>query len=186
MNIIETDLPGVMIFEPKVLSDGRGCFIETWSKQRYEDAGVNAAFVQDNVSYSSKGVLRGLHYQHPHQQGKLIQVLKGEVFDVAVDIRLDSATFGKWTSAMISEDNHRQIYIPPGFAHGFCVLSDDAIFSYKCSDYYNGPCEGGICWDDPDIGIEWPTPAPSVSPKDAALTKLSEIPEDKLPRMEDI
>ncbi len=186
MNIIETDLPGVMIFEPKVFSDGRGSFIETWSKQRYEDAGINVSFVQDNVSYSAKGVLRGLHYQHPHQQGKLIQVLKGEVFDVAVDIRLDSATFGKWASAMISENNHRQIYIPPGFAHGFCVLSDEAVFSYKCTDYYNGSCEGGIRWDDPDIAIDWPIPAPSVSPKDATLANLSEISEDKLPRTEDI
>ncbi|HEG44481.1 MAG TPA: dTDP-4-dehydrorhamnose 3,5-epimerase [Phycisphaerales bacterium] len=186
MNIIETDLPGVIIFEPKVFSDSRGSFIETWSKQRYEDAGINAAFVQDNVSYSTRGVLRGLHYQHPHQQGKLIQVLKGEVFDVAVDIRLDSATFGKWASAIISEDNHRQIYIPPGFAHGFCVLSDEAVFSYKCTDYYNGPCEGGIRWDDPDIAIDWPIPGPSVSPKDATLANLSEISEDKLPRTEDI
>ncbi|MCK4958956.1 MAG: dTDP-4-dehydrorhamnose 3,5-epimerase [Planctomycetes bacterium] len=184
MNIIETDLPGVIIFEPKVFTDGRGCFIETWSKQRYEDAGINVSFVQDNISYSAKGVLRGLHYQHPHQQGKLIKVIRGEVFDVAVDIRLDSATFGKWTSVTISEDNHRQIYIPPGFAHGFCVLSDEAIFSYKCTDYYNGPCEGGVRWDDPDIGIDWPITAPSVSPKDAALTKFSEISEDKLPRME--
>ncbi len=184
MNVIETDLGGVLIFEPKVFSDDRGFFLETWSRQRYEDAGINVAFVQDNVSYSTKGVLRGLHYQYPHGQGKLVQVLKGKVLDVAVDIRLGSETFGKWVSATISEDDHRQIYVPPGFAHGFCVLSDDAIFSYKCTNYYDGSCEGGVRWDDPDIGIEWPITEPAVSSKDAALAKLSEIPEDKLPRME--
>jgi dTDP-4-dehydrorhamnose 3,5-epimerase len=186
MNVITTKLSGILIFEPRVFSDDRGVFMETWSKQRHADAGVAGDFVQDNISYSKKGVLRGLHFQSPHPQGKLVQALKGEVFDVAVDIRLGSATFGQWIGEVLSGENNRQMYVPPGFAHGFCVTSDEAVFSYKCTDYYNAPCEGGIRWDDPDIGIEWPVAEPLVSPKDEIFTRLCDFPKDKLPKMGEV
>jgi len=185
MDVFQTTLPGVLVFTPKVFADDRGAFLETWSLQRYIDAGVKGRFVQDNVSYSAKGVLRGLHYQWPNSQAKLVQVLKGRVLDVAVDIRSGSATFGKWVSEELSEENHKQMYIPAGFAHGFCVLSDAAVFSYKCSDYYNGPAEGGVIWNDPDIGIDWPIANPLLSGKDSAYVKLKDIPEGKLPRFEE-
>ena len=136
MNVIETKLPGVLIVEPKVFGDDRGYFFETWQKSRYEAMGIKGKFVQDNVSFSAHGVLRGLHYQHPHDQGKLVSVLQGEVFDVAVDIRVGSPTFGQWVGVHLSGDNYRQLWIPPGFAHGFCVLSDTALVAYKCTDYY--------------------------------------------------
>jgi len=182
MEITKTALDGILILEPRVFSDGRGRFLETWSKERYEAAGIGSVFVQDNVSYSIKGTLRGLHFQNPHGQGKLVQVYKGTVFDVAVDIRLSSPSFGKWFGVELSGDNHRQMYIPAGFAHGFCVLSDDAIFSYKCTDYYTPSCEGGIIWNDPEIGIDWPVDKPLLSDKDMAYQTISEIDEGKLPK----
>ena len=185
MNVIKTKLPSVILFEPKVFADDRGYFFESFSQQRYADAGILPSFVQDNISFSPKGVLRGLHFQYPQSQGKLVQVLSGEVFDVAVDIRLGSPTFGKWVAETLSETNHRQMYIPPGFAHGFCVISDTAIFSYKCTDYYNAAAESGIIFNDPDINIDWPITTPDLSPKDAAYPMLKDIPHQKLPRFEE-
>ena len=182
MEIIETELSDVKIFEPKVFSDNRGFFLETWQKKNYEAAGVDLNFVQDNVSVSKKGVLRGLHYQYPHPQGKLVQVLAGEVVDVAVDIRTGSETFGKWVSVELSETNHRQLYVPAGFAHGFCVVSDKAIFSYKCTDYYDRAAEAGIAWDDPDLNIDWPIEKPDLSEKDSEYPRLADVPADKLPQ----
>jgi dTDP-4-dehydrorhamnose 3,5-epimerase len=185
MNVIVTKLADAVIIEPKVFGDSRGFFKETWSRLRYEEAGITLDFVQDNVSMSQKGVLRGLHFQHPHGQGKLVQVLRGEVFDVAVDIRVGSPTFGQWEGVMLSEENHRQFWVPPGFAHGFCVLSDLALFSYKCTDFYNASAEGGVIWNDPDIGIDWPIRDPQLSDKDTRFTRLSDIPKDRLPVREE-
>ncbi len=181
MNRIETDIPGVFILEPKVFGDARGFFIETFSVKRYEEAGIVGPFVQDNVSFSQRGVLRGLHFQNPNGQGKLVEVLIGEVFDVAVDIRKGSPTFGKWAGAVLSADNHRQFFIPTGFAHGFCVLSETALFHYKCTDYYSPANEGGLLWNDPDIGIKWPITNPQLSAKDAAYGRLKDFPAAKLP-----
>jgi dTDP-4-dehydrorhamnose 3,5-epimerase len=182
MKVTQTKLPGVLIIEPDVLGDARGFFIETFSSKRYEEAGLNPPFVQDNISFSTKGILRGLHFQSPHAQGKLVQVLSGEVFDVAVDIRVGSPYFGQWFGEALSAENHKQMYIPPGFAHGYCVLSDNALFSYKCTDYYNPTTEGGIIWNDPDLGIAWPVTVPLVSKKDACYSRLKDIPKDKLPQ----
>lgn len=181
MNCIETDIPGVLIIEPKVFGDARGYFMETFSASRYRDAGIDEVFVQDNVSFSRKGVLRGLHFQNPNSQSKLVEVLQGEVFDVAVDIRRGSPTFGAWTGAVLSSNNHRQFFIPAGFAHGFCVLSETALFHYKCTDYYNPAAEGGIIWNDPDIGIAWPMESPALSAKDSAYGRLKDFPQSKLP-----
>jgi dTDP-4-dehydrorhamnose 3,5-epimerase len=181
MKVIETKLPGVLIFEPDVFSDERGFFLETWRSTHYEKAGVKGPFVQDNVSYSKKGILRGLHYQYPQSQGKLVQVLSGTVIDVAVDIRIDSPTFGRWVSEVISNMNHNQIYIPPGFAHGYCVTSDTALFLYKCTDFYNPATENGIIWNDPQLNIDWPVTEPVLSPKDAKYPKLKDIAPEKLP-----
>ena len=181
MKVIETNLPGVLIFEPKVFGDQRGFFLETFSEQRYREAGLIERFVQDNHSRSRKGVLRGLHYQLQQAQGKLVGVTRGAVFDVAVDIRRGSPTFGRWAGVVIDDCNHRQFYIPPGFAHGFCVLSDEADFVYKCTDYYHPQSERGIIWDDPDIGIEWPNQDVFLSEKDAGNPRLAEQPADKLP-----
>ena len=182
MKVIETELSGVKIFAPAVFSDSRGYFLETWQKKNYETAGIELSFVQDNISVSQKNVLRGLHYQYPHSQGKLAQVLAGEVLDIAVDVRLGSPTFGKWVSVELSEANHRQLYIPPGFAHGFCVISDNATFSYKCTDYYDSASEVGIIWNDPDLNINWPVDKPELSAKDSRYPKLANIAADKLPR----
>jgi len=182
LNVIETKLPGVMIIEPRVFSDDRGFFMETWQRERYSKYGIPATFVQDNLSYSQKGVLRGLHYQHPNAQGKLVYVLQGEVFDVAVDIRVGSPTFGQWVGVTLSAGNKRQLYIPEGFAHGFCVLSATALFAYKCTDFYNPRAEGGIAWNDPDIAIDWPVEKPVLSPKDNVYPKLKDISRQRLPR----
>ena len=182
MKKIETDLQGVWIIEPKVFGDQRGFFYETWQQQRYADIGIKGAFVQDNVSFSRKGVLRGLHYQQPHSQGKLVTVLQGEVFDVAVDIRVGSPQFGQWTGVVLSGENHRQLWIPEGFAHGFCVLSETAYFSYKCTDVYAPECEGGILWNDPDIGIKWPLEDVVLSDKDQIYPLLKEVSFEKLPK----
>lgn len=181
MNVIATKLPGVILLEPDVHEDRRGFFLETWSRKRYEDAGVQGPFVQDNVAFSQKGILRGLHFQHPHAQGKLAQVLSGEVLDVAVDIRVGSPTFGRWVGEVLSGTNHRQMYIPPGFAHGYCVTSETALFSYKCTDFYNPDAEHGIIWNDPYLSIDWPVQEPILSPKDAGYSRLRDLPPNKLP-----
>jgi len=191
MKVTKTRITEVLIIEPEAFGDSRGWFLETFSRQRYEQAlapygagqaGIKLSFVQDNISFSAKNVLRGLHFQHPHSQGKLVQVLSGEAFDVAVDIRVGSPTFGQWAGETLSASNHKQMYIPPGFAHGFCVLSDAALFSYKCTDYYSPADEAGIIFNDPDLAIAWPAGSPIVSKKDAGYPRLKDIPKDKLPK----
>jgi len=181
MNVKGTKLPGVLILELEVFPDKRGFFLETWNKKRYENDGIQGPFVQDNVSFSKKGVLRGLHFQYPQSQGKLVQVLSGQVVDVAVDIRRGSPTFGKWVGEILSDKNHRQMYIPPDFAHGYCVISETAVFSYKCTNFYNPSAECGIIWNDPDINIDWPIKKPVLSSKDSNYPRLKDFPPDKLP-----
>ncbi|MBW1994762.1 MAG: dTDP-4-dehydrorhamnose 3,5-epimerase [Deltaproteobacteria bacterium] len=176
------NLPEVIIIEPDVFEDGRGYFLETYRANRYGDYGINVKFVQDNLSFSQKGVLRGLHYQLPNEQAKLVQVIQGEIFDVVVDIRKGSPSFGRWSSVVLSGENRRQVFVPAGFAHGFCVLSEIAYVMYKCSDYYAPNSEGGVLWSDPDIRIEWPVKGPILSDKDASYPLLKEIPEDRLPK----
>lgn len=181
MNVIETAIEGVLIIQPKVIGDRRGCFFESWNRQVYTSAGVDVDFVQDNISVSGRGVLRGLHFQNPHGQGKLVQVLEGEAFDAAVDIRVGSPTFGAVVTCVLSDENHRQFYVPAGFAHGFCVLSERVIFSYKCTDFYDLAAEGGILWNDPDLRIEWPLKDPILSEKDLRAPRLKDIPTVRLP-----
>lgn len=182
MKVVETKLPGVLILEPKVFGDHRGFFYESWQKTRYEEHGIIGEFVQDNVSYSRKGVLRGLHFQNPNSQGKLVSVIQGEVFDVAVDIRVGSPTFGQWEGVVLSGENHKQFWVPEGFAHGFCVLSDTAYFTYKCTMEYSPHNEGGIRWDDPELGIEWPINEVELSYKDQIYPNLKDIQAEKLPK----
>jgi dTDP-4-dehydrorhamnose 3,5-epimerase len=184
MRVIETALSGVLIIEPRVFEDPRGFFLEGYQEARYRQAGIHAAFVQDNVSRSRRGVLRGLHYQLRQPQGKLVSVVRGQVFDVAVDIRRGSPSFGRWVGVLLDDLNHRQLYIPPHFAHGFCVLSEEADFGYKCTDYYHPESEQGIIWDDPEIGIEWPLQDILLSDKDACNPRLSEQAPEKLPAYE--
>jgi dTDP-4-dehydrorhamnose 3,5-epimerase len=184
MKLTQTPLPGIILIEPKVFGDARGFFLETWNRRRYLEAGFpDVEFVQDNHSRSTRDVLRGLHYQRQHPQGKLVQVATGRVFDVAVDVRVGSATFGQWYGCILSEDNHNQLWIPPGFAHGFCVLSDVADFQYKCTDYYRPDDEGGVLWNDPAIGIDWQLDKPLLSEKDQRYSPLADIPPDALPQM---
>ena len=181
MNVIDTELPGVKIVEPKVFGDQRGFFTETWNRERYLAHGLPGDFVQDNLSYSSKGVLRGLHFQHPNAQGKLVYVLQGAVFDVAVDIRRGSPTFGRWVGVELTAENHRQLWVPAGMAHGFCVTSDTALFAYKVTDRYNPEAELSLAWDDPEVGVEWPLEGePELSPKDRQGIALRDLPEDRL------
>ena len=182
MKVLETSLPGVLIIEPKVFGDERGFFVETYHEQRYQEMGIKERFVQDNHSRSTKGVLRGLHYQIKHPQGKLVRVTAGEVFDVAVDIRKGSPTFGKWHGVRLSGENHRQFYVPPNFAHGFVVLSESADFLYKCTDYYYPEYEGAVMWNDPDIGIEWSMTDVSLSQKDSEALALADISAEQLPQ----
>lgn len=182
MKIEETSLPGVFVIEPRVFSDERGFFHESYQARRYEEAGIPARFVQDNLSRSGRGVLRGMHYQLGRPQAKLVQVVRGEVFDVAVDIRKGSPRFGQWVGYRLSDANQRQLYIPEGFAHGFYVLSEVADFFYKCSDYYASEEERGVRWNDPGIGIEWPEGVPPVlAERDAQFPLLSDMDAD-LPR----
>ena len=181
MNVIKTAIPGVLIIEPKVFGDQRGYFMESWQKQRYRDIGIQADFVQSNVSQSDYGVLRGLHFQNPNTQGKLVSVLVGEVYDVAVDIRHGSPTYGQYVAVTLSADNHRQFYVPEGFAHGFCVTSERAIFSYMCTDFYHADAEASIAWDDADIAIDWPIDNPQLSNKDKQAKVLSQFTVDQLP-----
>jgi dTDP-4-dehydrorhamnose 3,5-epimerase len=181
MKIESTPLPGVLLIKPDVFGDARGFFLETWNRRRYKEAGLDIEFVQDNMSLSRKGILRGLHFQNPNPQGKLVQALQGEVFDVAVDIRIGSPTFGRWFGTLLSEENHHQLYVPEGFVHGFCVLSDTALFSYKCTDFYNPGAEFSLRWDDPDLGIAWPIENPVLSAKDQSARYLRDFPQDILP-----
>lgn len=181
MNVKETDLPGVLVIEPDVFGDERGFFLETYQRDRYADIGISEPFVQDNLSFSNRGTLRGLHLQHPHAQGKLVQVLLGEVFDVAVDVRRGSPSFGAWTGTWLSGESHRQFWVPGGFAHGFCVVSDTALFSYKCTDIYHPECELSVLWNDPDLGIDWPLKDVSLSDKDATAQQLAMISPSLLP-----
>lgn len=181
MKVIHTKLAGAVVFEPKVFGDERGFFMETWNYERYKEAGLDVKFVQSNLSKSSKGVLRGLHFQNPKPQGKLVQILTGEVFDVAVDIRKGSPTFGQWHGETLTGDNHKQFYIPEGFAHGFCVLSDMAIFSYMCTNVYHASADASILWNDPQIDIKWPIDTPLLSEKDKNAPTLAIIDPDKLP-----
>lgn len=170
MDVEKTEIPEVLLIKPTVHGDARGYFQETYQQQRYAEHGIAQAFVQDNVSFSGQGVLRGLHYQWPNPQGKLLHVLQGEIFDVAVDIRAGSATFGQWVGRFLSSDNHHQLWIPEGFAHGFLVISETALIAYKCTDYYRPTDEGCLRWDDPTVNINWPLEringAPRLSDKD--------------------
>ena len=175
MNVTETKLAGVLIIEPKVFGDSRGFFKETFQAERYREAGIEYTFVQDNYSRSQKGVLRGLHFQITKPQGKLVSCPKGAVFDVAVDIDPESTTYGQYVGVELTEENHKQLWMPPGYAHGFCVLSETADFQYKCTDYYDPSDEGGVIWNDPDVAIEWPIDNPSLSSKDALLPTLAEL-----------
>lgn len=181
MKVVSTKLDGVLILEPRVFGDHRGYFLESYQHRRYQDAGVDVTFVQDNISLSVKNTLRGLHYQYPGGQAKLVQVLQGEIYDVAVDTRSGSPTFGQWVGATLSADNHRQFFIPAGFAHGFCVLSESALFMYKCSAYYAPEDEGGIRWNDPELGIHWPIRTPILSERDQTLPHLATIASQDLP-----
>ncbi len=181
MNVHTTPLDGALVVEPEVFGDQRGYFLETYSHERYKQHGIKEQFVQDNVSFSGRGVLRGLHYQCPRPQGKLVCVLSGEVFDVAVDIRVGSPTFGKWHGVTLSSENNKQYYIPPNFAHGFVVLSETALFSYKCTDYYSQQTEMAIRFDDPEIGIAWPIETPVLSDKDRQAPMLKDIARESLP-----
>ena len=184
MKVSETRIPGLLVVEPVIHRDARGFFMETFSRQRYIDAGLPGAFAQDNLSFSKRGTLRGLHLQHPCGQGKLCSVLQGEVFDVAVDVRVGSPKFGHWESVVLSSENGLQFYVPPGFAHGFCVLSDTALFSYKCTELYRPEAELGIAWDDPEIRISWPIAEPELSNRDRRHPVLADIPSDRLPTLE--
>ena len=181
MKVTPTRLGDVLIIEPRVFGDQRGYFLETFQRERYVARGMDQDFVQDNLSFSVRNTLRGLHFQFRQAQAKLVQVLEGEIFDVAVDIRRGSPTFGKSVGMTLSAENHHQLYIPRGFAHGFCVLSETALFMYKCSDYYLPQEEGGICWNDPDLNIDWPVCDPILSDKDRRFPRLSQIAADRLP-----
>jgi dTDP-4-dehydrorhamnose 3,5-epimerase len=182
MRVEHTELDSVLRIEPTVFGDARGYFFETWQRERYAAAGMPREFVQDNVSRSKRGILRGLHLQEPFGQGKLIQVLEGEIFDVAVDARVDSPSFGRWVGETLSSDNRRQLYVPAGFAHGFCVVSETALVVYKCTELYHPETELSVAWNDPNLAIPWPIHTPELSKKDAAGVKLSDIPKQRLPR----
>jgi dTDP-4-dehydrorhamnose 3,5-epimerase len=180
MKIIPTEIDGVLLIEPRVFSDQRGYFLETYHRRRYREAGMQETFVQDNFSSSVRDTLRGLHFQVSCPQAKLVQALMGEIFDVALDIRPNSKTFGKWSGALLSDQNKRQLFIPQGFAHGFCVISEKALVHYKCSDFYSPADEGGVLWSDPSINIDWPVKTPLLSEKDKRLPRLSDLPAETL------
>lgn len=181
MKIIETDLPGCLVLEPQVFGDARGFFYESFNQDKLDAAGLRLRFAQGNVSSSARGVLRGLHYQWPKPQGKLVSVLDGEVWDVAVDIRRGSPHYGRWTAVLLSGENKRHFWIPEGFAHGFAVLSERATFTYLCTQTYDAHGDAGIRWDDPDLAVDWPLSEPLLSAKDQAAPLLREVPEDRLP-----
>jgi dTDP-4-dehydrorhamnose 3,5-epimerase len=176
VKVTKTDLPGVLIIEPKMFGDERGFFLETFQAERYRDlAGISLPFVQDNHSRSKRGVLRGLHLQRKRAQGKLVRAARGEIFDVAADIDPTSSTFGRWVGVTLSDANQRQLWIPPGYAHGFVVVSEIADFEYKCTDYYDPQSEAGVIWNDPDLAIAWPLENPTLSEKDKRLPKLAAL-----------
>ncbi|GAP65017.1 dTDP-4-dehydrorhamnose 3,5-epimerase [Mizugakiibacter sediminis] len=181
MRRIDTDLPGTCVIEPVVHGDGRGYFYESFHAGKFAAIGIALNIVQTNVSRSARGVLRGLHYQWPHPQGKLVSVLEGEVYDVAVDIRRGSPDFGRWTAAILSADNKRHFWIPEGFAHGFCVLSEHATFMYHCTALYDRAADAAVRWNDGDLAIDWPVSAPLLSEKDAKAPFLAEVPPERLP-----
>jgi dTDP-4-dehydrorhamnose 3,5-epimerase len=174
LKFIHTVLPGVVLIEPKVFGDDRGFFLETYNASRFREAGIVAAFVQDNHSRSASGVLRGLHYQEPNAQGKLVRCTRGSMWDVAVDIRNGSPTFGRWYAVELSEENKRMLWVPPGFAHGFCALTEACEVLYKCTNLYDPASQRGILWNDPQLGIPWPIRDPLLSPKDAAAPRLKD------------
>ncbi len=176
MKVLPSELPGVLLFEPQIFEDGRGFFLETYHRQRYRDAGLAAEFVQDNHSCSRQGTLRGLHYQLPNPQGKLVWAIHGEIFDVAVDMRKDSPTLGKWMATRLSSANRRQLYVPPGFAHGFCVVSATAEVFYKCTDFYRPQHEHILSWNDPELAIDWPVKSPALSRRDSQGRSFRESP----------
>ncbi len=184
MKVIDTGIPGLIVIEPKAFGDARGFFLETYAENRYHEAGVTAHFVQANHSRSRRGVLRGLHYQLVQPQGKLVSVARGSVYDVAVDIRVGSPTFGKSYGVVLDDETHRQMYVPPGFAHGFVVLSEECDFLYQVTNYYHPASEQGIAWDDPALGIEWPISDVLLSDKDRKHPRLADQDPDKLPRYE--
>ena len=184
MKVVETDLPGCLVLEPKIYGDERGLFYETWNKDVFSALGLNLEFKQANVSTSVRGVLRGLHYQWPKPQGKLVHILEGEVYDVAVDIRSDSPTYKHWAAVVLSAENKRQFWIPPGFAHGFLALSERVVFNYLCTETYDPECDAGLRWDDADLAIDWPVSKPVLSNKDAKAPFLCDIPTDRLPRVD--
>ena len=175
MKITQTQLPGITLIQPEIHGDARGFFTETYQSQRYREGGIDATFVQDNLSRSERGVLRGLHFQVEKPQGKLVSCLGGSVFDVAVDVDPSSSTFKQYVAVELNEENHLQMWIPPGYAHGFCVLSEVADFHYKCTEFYQPSLERGVFWNDPDIGIRWPVTSPTLSAKDGALPRLAEL-----------
>ncbi|HZF96819.1 MAG TPA: dTDP-4-dehydrorhamnose 3,5-epimerase [Pseudoxanthomonas sp.] len=181
MKVIDSRLPECKVLEPAVFGDERGYFFETWNAERFGDHGLPTRFVQSNISSSARGVLRGLHYQWPNPQGKLVTVLEGEVYDVAVDIRQGSPRFGSWAAVVLSAENKRQFWIPEGFAHGFAVLSERAIFSYLCTAQYDRAADASVRWDDPAIGIDWPVSAPLLSAKDAIAPLLADVEPQRLP-----
>lgn len=180
MNIRKTDFPGLIFIEPKIFSDSRGWFLETWNDELYKEIGVIGPFVQDNLSYSSKGVVRGLHYQKPHTQGKLVSAIQGSVWDVVVDLRKNSPKFGEWVAFTLTGEKKEQLFIPAGFAHGFCVLSSTALFQYKCTDKYSLSSEQGIMWNDPDLNISWPKNNPLISEKDKKHLYFKDLTDDLL------
>jgi dTDP-4-dehydrorhamnose 3,5-epimerase len=184
MDVTPLALPEVLLIAPPVFGDERGFFKETFHAQRYAQLGMSLPFVQDNLSRSRRGTLRGLHLQHPHGQGKLVSVVEGEVYDVAVDVRLGSPSFGRWVGVTLSGGNHLQVYVPPGFAHGFCVTSDYALFAYKCTDFYHPESELGVAFDDPALAIAWPAEQPLVGDKDRKNPRLADIDAARLPRYE--
>ena len=175
MKVSPTKLPDVLVIELATYQDARGYFMETYQQQRYADAGIVGHFCQDNLSFSVRNTLRGLHFQSPQAQAKLVQVIAGAIFDVAVDVRVGSPTFGQWDGVTLSRANKRQVYVPQGFAHGFCVLSESAHVAYKCSDYYNPKDEGGILWSDPAVAIDWPVKNPTLSDKDQQYPCLTDL-----------
>jgi dTDP-4-dehydrorhamnose 3,5-epimerase len=181
MKVHETGLPGVLLLEPVVHGDARGWFLEDWNKARFALQGIHFDVMQSNMSRSARGVLRGLHWQWPNPQGKLVSVLEGEVFDVAVDVRRGSPTFGQWTGATLNAENRKQLWVPEGFAHGFVVTSEAAIFRYLCTASYDPTAEAGFCWNDPAVAVAWPVNDPSLSGKDAVLPLLSQVSPDRLP-----
>lgn len=183
MKIIETGLPGLVVIEPVVHGDERGYFVELWQASRYESMGLPVQFVQSNISRSAAGVVRGLHYQHPQPQGKLVSVLEGSIFDVAVDIRSDSPTFRQWAGVELSAQNHRQLYVPEGFAHGFCVLGETAMMSYLCTSAFVAEFDAVVAWDDPDIAVQWPIEAVVLSARDRSAPRLRDVAAEDLPRM---